>query len=402
MADRWLLDLTHTSHTRARTGIQRVTRALGHALGEQAIGITHDPARQAWRLLEAWEHANLRATAAEAKRGARWPLQARLRGHTVRLLRRRAADLPPNAGLIVPEVFSPAVARALPAVFAQAGGARVALFHDAIALQLPELTPAKTVARFPAYLVELAAFDGVAAVSDDSRLALVDYWHWAGLSAPPPVVAIPLGVDVPARTAAPPAKKSGRVPVVLSVGSIEGRKNHLALLDACERLWSGGHRFELHLVGLAQAETGRAALHELRRLQGRGRPIRYDGPVSDAALAAAYAACDFTVYPSLAEGFGLPVTESLMHGKPCLGSSRGARGVAARGGGCRVVDPVDAATLAGAIGGLLQSPDTLAALAAAAARRRFKSWADYARELTNWMRGLRPRAPTARPIDQRR
>ena len=44
-------------------------------------------------------------------------------------------------------IFSPAVAGALPALFARVGGPRVAIFHDAIALQLPDLTPPKSVAR---------------------------------------------------------------------------------------------------------------------------------------------------------------------------------------------------------------------------------------------------------------
>jgi len=83
--------------------------------------------------------------------------------------------------LLVPEVFSPAVAAALPALVAATHGPRVALFHDAIALRFPELTPPKTVARFPAYLRELLMFDGIAAVSEDSRQSLLEYWRWLGL-----------------------------------------------------------------------------------------------------------------------------------------------------------------------------------------------------------------------------
>src|SRR4051812_26622120 len=81
-----LLDLTHTSHTRARTGIQRVTRSLRTALGSAAVTVTHDPHLQTWRELEPGEIANLSATEAAEKRGAAWPLGARLRGFTRRLL----------------------------------------------------------------------------------------------------------------------------------------------------------------------------------------------------------------------------------------------------------------------------------------------------------------------------
>ncbi len=387
MAARLLFDLSHTSHTRARTGIQRVARALHAALGEQALGITHDPHRDAWRPLESWEYATLGSQSPAAKRGAQWPLGAKLRGRARRWLSGTPPALPANSGLLVPELFSPAVARGLPALFAATPGPRVAIFHDAIALKHPELTPPKTVARFPGYLVELLAFDGIAAISEDSRASLLDYWRWLGARQTPPVIALPLGLEpLPAAAArsAPPAD----APVVLSVGSIEGRKNHLALLEACESLWACGVRFTLHLIGLAQPQTARLALDRLRELQQAGRPLRYDGPVDDAGLAAAYAACAFTVYPSLMEGFGLPVLESLAHGKPCICSARGALGESSREGGCVTLDSVAAPELARAIQRLLDAPAERSALAAAAQSRPIKTWPHYATELTGWLRTL--------------
>lgn len=389
-----LLDLTHTSHTRARTGVQRVARSLHAALGNTAVAVTHDPFLAHWRPLEAWERASLALDAAGGKRGAHWPLGVRVRGRTRRLLGRATAALPKNAGLLVPEVFSTAVARTLPALFAATSGPRVAVFHDAIALKFPELTPSKTVGRFPAYLVELLAFDGIAAVSEDSRVALADYWRWLGVANPPPVHAIPLGVDAPEfGDAGSPLSAPGaqRAPTLLSIGSIEGRKNHLTLLDACEQLWAGGEKFSLHLIGLAHAQAGAAALARIRTLQATGRSLRYDGPVSDAHVAAAYAACTFTVYPSLIEGFGLPVIESLAHGKPCICSARGALGESAVGGGCVALDQVDTSSLSGAIARLVRSPPEVAKLAEQARARRFKSWSDYAEELVAWMSELRRR-----------
>ena len=394
-----LLDLSHTSHTRARTGIQRVARSLHDALGARAVAVTHDPHLGAWRSLEAWESANLRADAAAAKRGAQWPLGARLRSRTRRAFSRSSRALPENAGLLVPEVFSPAVARALPEVFAQTRGPRVAIFHDAIALQFPELSPPKTVARFPPYLLELLEFDGIAAVSDQSRDSLLAYWQWIGATETPPVRTIALGVEIAAdaserksdalRHAGPRAARgSGKLPVILSIGSIEGRKNHLALLEACEALWSRGLRFELHLIGLAQPQTGAAALARTRALQAANRPLRYDGPVSDAALTRAYAECEFTVYPSLIEGFGLPVLESLAHGRPCVCSARGALGEAAREGGCVALESVAAVPLAAAIERLLAAPAEVERLAVAARARKFKSWKNYADELAGWMSTL--------------
>lgn len=387
-----LLDLSHTSHTRARTGIQRVARALLGSLGERARAITFDPHLRAWRPLETWEQENLAAPTAEKKRGARWSLPSKMRARARRWLghsstSRGARALPRHDGLLVPEVFSADVASALPGLFSATTGPRVAVFHDAIALKFPELTPPKTVARFPAYLRELLAFDGIAANSEDSRDSLLDYWRWAGFTHPPPVAAIPLGVDFREIPAARPAPASA-LPIVLSVGSIEGRKNHLTLLEACEQLWRRGMLFELRLIGLAQAQTGRAALERIEALKASGRSLCYNGPLGDTALETAYAECAFTVYPSVIEGFGLPVIESLAHGKPCICSGRGALGESARGGGCVTIDITDASVLADAIGGLLDSPADLSALARAARHRRFKTWAGYTQELTDWMRTL--------------
>ena len=405
-----LLDLTHTSHSRAHTGIQRVARSLQAALAARgaALPVTWDPHARAWRPLEAWEIANLAQTAAGAKRGERWPLLAKLRGR----LRRRSGGVASspysalrsplsNSGLLEPEIPTVTAAAALPALFAQTRGPCVALFYDALALQFPEFAPLKTVARFPAYLQELSQFDGIAAISADSRDALLSYWDWLGLRDTPPVEAIPLGIDLP--PAAPVGvNPSGGLPTapaapdalpsVLCVCTLEGRKNHLVLLDACEQLWNRGVRFELRLIGMAQAETGRTALARVRALQQAGWPLRYDGPVDDATVTAAYRECLFTVYPSLLEGFGLPVLESLALGKPCVCSAHGPVGESARGGGCLALDDVNPATLAAAIERLLSTPTELAALATAASARQLKGWAAYTDELLAWQRTLHRRS----------
>jgi len=389
-----LLDLTHTSHTRARTGVQRVARALYREVAGKAAAVCFDPFERMWRPIERWEEDNLAAAGPSVGRGARWPVHARLRGYIRRLGRRPAplaelaqANGDPPAGVLVPEIFSPAVAAALPALFAASSGPRVALFHDAIALQFPEFAPRSTAARFPGYLRELLSFDAVAAVSEASSEALTGYWRWLGVSRMPLVAAMPLGLEQPAPGCA--AFTARGAPTVLCVGSIEARKNHVALLDACEALWAQGVRFQLRLIGLANAETGGPALKRIERLRSAGRPLRYAGPEDDEALDAAYRECAFTVYPSIAEGFGLPVAESLARGKPCVCRADGALGEIARGGGCVALGEAGPAEIAAAIRRLLESPAELAALEAAAGRRRFKTWAEYAAELLGWMGSLR-------------
>lgn len=383
-----LLDFSHTSHTRAQTGIQRVCRALAAELARRgdAQGICFDPHQHGWRALTAAERATVAdgGGGAAGSRGAKWTLTQKLVGRAKRLAGRTPRP-PAGDALICPELFSAKVGAHLPELFAHVRGPRVALFHDAIGLKFPELTPPATVARLPAYLRELAQFDGVAAVSEDSAASLREWWVWAELKNPPPVRAISLGLETIQRSPAPPP---GGAPRVLCVSTIEGRKNHRALLEAAELLWNAKIDFELELIGMPRAETGAAALEKVRALQAAGRPLTYHGAVTEENLHAAYARCAFTVYPSLYEGFGLPVFESLQHGRPCICSSGGALGEAARGGGVETLPVTTSAALATAMRRLLAEPRALAALAAAARARKFRSWSDYAAELENWMRDL--------------
>jgi glycosyltransferase involved in cell wall biosynthesis len=386
-----LLDATHTSHTPARTGIQRVCRSLHAALAarEPVQAICHDPYLAAWRPLNAGELRRLQAGGEPGRsRGAKWPWPQKISGYARRLLGARPM-MPTGSGLVCPELFSPIIGRELAALSAHVSGPRVAIFHDAIGLRLPELTPPGTVRRLPAYLRELLEFDGIAANSTDSAASLYDYWQWLGVANPPPIEAIPLGLE-PVSLA-----PEGLAPVsplrLLCISTIEGRKNHLALLEACETLWAEGLAFELQLIGLARPDTAAAALARIEALKAAGRPLVYGGAVGDAELQVAYQRCAFTVYPSLIEGFGLPVLESLQHGKPCVCSNDGALGEAASGGGCLALPAVDAAALTGAIRRLLKNPAEITTLSAAARKRKFKAWNTYAGELTAWMATLKRR-----------
>lgn len=382
-----LIDASHTSHTQARTGIQRVTRSLVSRIpGAQAV--TFDPFEDTWRSLDQDEEDTLTTDSASQSRGARWSLSAKLVGRVRRMSGARRAP-PEGSVLVVPELFSPAVAAALPRLFAVVDGPKIALFHDAIALQQPWSAPAKTVARFPAYMKELLRFDGIAAISEDSKTTLLQYWRWLGVTDAPPVEAIGLGVDRPGSVS---TTSAAAMPEVLFVSTLEGRKNHVALLDACEQLWSQKLAFTLRLIGLSHPDSGRPALDRLAALQAKGRPIVYDGAVPEGQLEAAYARCTFTAYPSTAEGFGLPVLESLIRGKPCLCSAQGAVGELATEGGCLAVPSLEPAALAAGLKRLLTEPGLLDRLRSEALARSYPTWDDYANSVVTWACSVRRRA----------
>jgi glycosyltransferase involved in cell wall biosynthesis len=108
---------------------------------------------------------------------------------------------------------------------------------------------------------------------------------------------------------------------VLCVGTIEIRKNHFYLVKIWERLIDqfGDKTPNLVLVGKWGWEIDdlRKYLHGSDYLGGR--LYIYNG-ISDRDLTFLYQNCLFTIYPSFAEGWGLPVGESLGYGKPCIAS----------------------------------------------------------------------------------
>lgn len=109
---------------------------------------------------------------------------------------------------------------------------------------------------------------------------------------------------------------------ILSVGTLEIRKNQIALLHAY-RLLNESHPGQLPrlvLVGRRGWIDGDIAFQVAndRVLNGLVDVVM---DASDAELNWLYANCQFTLFPALYEGWGLPVAESLRHGKPCISSN---------------------------------------------------------------------------------
>src|SRR5258708_12243480 len=73
------------------------------------------------------------------------------------------------------------------------------------------------------------------------------------------------------------------------------------------------------------------------------------------------------------EGFGIPILESLWHGKPCVCGGNGALGEVARGGGCLIVDQTSTAPLSEGIKTLLSDRQLYSRLSNEARPRKFRS-----------------------------
>ena len=112
--------------------------------------------------------------------------------------------------------------------------------------------------------------------------------------------------------------KLGKEPFVLSVGTLQPRKNHLTLIKAFE-LALGDSEYNLVLAG--GDGWSYDAVYELVESRGLQKRVLFPGFIDDANLAALYSSADIMAFPSLYEGFGLPVLEAMACGVPVFASS---------------------------------------------------------------------------------
>jgi glycosyltransferase involved in cell wall biosynthesis len=206
----------------------------------------------------------------------------------------------------------------------------------------------------------------------------------------PPEVATHLlaGDLVPSARLAPPAAGD---PLVLCVGTLDNRKNQLGVLRAATLLWKRGRRFQLALAGTYGLGHERIA-SAVEEAQRNGMPVRIHPWPRDAELAGLYAECRFTVFCSFSEGFGLPIIESFAFGRPCVTSDRGSMAELAADGGCILADPDSPEEIARAMDSLLGDEALYARLRAEIDRRAGRTWAEYAAEVSAFLRaGADPR-----------
>ncbi len=217
-------------------------------------------------------------------------------------------------------------------------------------------------------------------VSEFSRRALVERYQLP----PDKVLVTPNGVDREAfhpmgSTALLEVRDRYRLdgPFVLAVGRIEPRKNLLRLIRAFSRArerLSGGVR----LVIAGQEDFRSREVFEEAERQAGGS-VRFLGAVPDTDLPALYNLAEALAYPSLAEGFGIPVLEAMACGTPVLASPRGA--LPEVGGDAVLwVDPEDEEALAGGIEKILTDSEIRGKLRAAGPSRAWRfDWNETAK-----------------------
>lgn len=233
----------------------------------------------------------------------------------------------------------------------------VATVHDAAPLVLKDM--------FSGYLHRLAAAFYFGAVRRTARRVIAvsqftadELTRHAGLT-PDTIEVVPNGVDEgwQSEHAAGPRERFR----LLFVGNLKPHKNLGRLLDAIEVLRAQrGLHIELDVVG--QAAGFRAGLEARAATRLERTPwIKLHGKVSDVRLRQIYARAAGLVFPSLYEGFGLPMLEAMAAGCPVIASSAGALPEVGgpdheRGGSVVYFDPRDHYSIAERIEYFLRLP----------------------------------------------
>jgi glycosyltransferase involved in cell wall biosynthesis len=222
--------------------------------------------------------------------------------------------------------------RALWALKQTYGFCYCAIIYDLIAVRFPHFVGAAYAALLTDYFGELLWLaDRAMCISQSTRRDWLRHADEVG-AAQIPAAVFPLGCDVPSGS----SQKSPKIELpsqlqgkrfALFVSTIEPRKNHRMLYEAwdeCIRTKQiDPSRHRLVFAG----RPGWAVEDLLREIAIN--PLTRDTivllhEVSDQQLAMLYRSCAFALFPSMYEGFGLPLVEALGYGKLCACSNAGA------------------------------------------------------------------------------
>ena len=258
----------------------------------------------------------------------------------------------------------------------------VVTFHDMSVYIEPERHPKKRLLVHRALLPLVARrADAIIAVSESTRTDIIER-----LRVPPQRVHV---VYEAASAAFRPVEDGASLDGIrrryhvegkfaLYVGTIEPRKNLDRVVEALDQLRRQGAQVPLLLAG----EMGWKNTALMSRIAERGMEdcVRFLGYVPDEDLPGLISLATAFVYPSVYEGFGLPILEAMSCGTPVVTSRGGATGEVA-GDAALTIDPGDVDEMAEAIGSLFTDADLHQRLSDAGRRRAAEfSWTRAAEE----------------------
>ena len=235
----------------------------------------------------------------------------------------------------------------------RAGKRVVSTFHD-LFVMTGEYSSKEFRIRFTAQARNAAKqSDLIIAVSDFTKDQVVSYLDVD----PQRVRVVPHGVHLPAD----PPPLAQREKIILCVGALQVRKNVTRLVEAFELLPPQVRNgWKLMLAG-STAGFGAAAILARIERSSLASQILLPGYVTQSDLKDLYRRASIFAFPSLDEGFGIPVLEAMANGVPVITSNRSALPQVA-GDAALLIDPHDCEALSHGLSSLMLNADLCAQL----------------------------------------
>ena len=318
---RLLVDVTRTVQAGLHTGIQRVVRRLWHALHASEKALNLEVLAVAFEGDQWHDLGWLPSHPLECSAGSSAPL--------------KPIQIAPQGGDVLLMADASWYVDPWPAVdVAMEGGAQVVGFiHDMFPLDQAQWFKPALQPRFARHFAQLAQRASLLLTPSHAvRAAVVDHLEClqrcGQVQGVGRVSCLPLGGDFlqrPDATRTDAAQWGMALPppltrdsdFVLMVGTVEPRKNHALVLDVFEQLWQQGHLRQLVIVG-APGWCCANVLERLATHRELGQRLHWLSHQGDAELYALYSHARALVFPSLNEGFGLPLAEAAHLGCPVL------------------------------------------------------------------------------------
>ena len=361
------------------TGVQRVARQTARALAESSLRViasTWDAQTQTIEpLLPKEIHHLSKWSGPRPKQWHPWvpPTEAPKNSWLM------SNEMPPKLGVgINSELLK----------FAELNKLRTSVtFFDAIPLILPDLYPAGTEALHYSYMEQLAEWDLICPISMQSAKDMLDLLSDSTITKHNLIQKLH-PISLPHEFPVARSSQSSKVainsrPFILVVSTFEQRKNHISLLKAAviaqQSLPFG---FDLILVGHPLESAVVKLVNSYKKMLPN---INVVCDASDEQIQRFFELADFTIFPSIEEGFGLPIVESLWHGKPVICDNQRAINELAKEGGCLRIDVLNVEEFAEAIVTLATDLDVYNRKCKEIESRSFSTWNNYVSHLVSSM-----------------
>lgn len=316
LGPRLLVDVSTIVKSDARTGIQRVVRALLGQLTDAAVpGLSIVP------IYASRDHGYCQAALTDDGR----LVPAELRPDVLQRVSATRGDI--FLGLDLAAHILPTVEADL-ASWRGKGVAINVMVYDLLPLTRPEWFSSRLTRSFRRWLGVLSRqADRCICISNSVARDLASELGALGRAPAPEIVTIPLGSDLdasyPSRGMPDDIEALrawlGQHRVLLTVGTVEPRKGHDRVLDAVERIWQSGTHQDLALLVVGRPGWKTEDLQaRLRTHPEQGKRLLWLDSASDELLSEIYDRATGLISASRQEGFGLPLIEALAHRTPVL------------------------------------------------------------------------------------